>query len=96
MDTSADIATRDGRTLLAEYLAGKTQAEFASRVQCSESHLSLILKGERGMSLALAKRISAASGIAIEDLPHEPTRTVEETPSLSPDSPAPSPVRAAS
>lgn len=67
MDTHA----ADGRAKLAELLQGTTQAEFARQVGCSEPHLSLILKGERGMSLKLAKRISAASGIPIEDLPHE-------------------------
>jgi transcriptional regulator with XRE-family HTH domain len=72
MDTSiAQMAPPDGRARLVKYLDGKKQADFAREVQCSESHLSLILRGERGMSFALAKRISAASGIPIKDLPHE-------------------------
>lgn len=64
---------QDGRALLAEFIRenAKTQAEFARRVRCSESHLSLVLKGDRGMSLRLAKRISAESGIPVEALPHE-------------------------
>lgn len=68
MDT---IVVSNGRTLLAEFLAGKKQAEFARKVECSESHLSLILNGHRGMSFSLAKRISAETGIPIERLPHE-------------------------
>jgi hypothetical protein len=62
----------DGRALLAKCVAETTQVEFAHRVDCSDSHLCLILKGERGMSFALAKRISAATGIPLESLPHEP------------------------
>jgi transcriptional regulator with XRE-family HTH domain len=66
------IASRraDGRITLVKLLAGPgKKREFARKVGCSEPHLSLILKGERGMSLDLAKRISAASGIPIEKLP---------------------------
>lgn len=67
-----DIATRDsGRKQLATFIGEMTQAEFARRIQCSESHLSLILSGERGMSFRLAKRVSQETGIPIEDLPHE-------------------------
>lgn len=73
MDTATDLIAPDGRAQLAEYLAGTTQADFARKVECSESHLSLILKGERGMSFALAKRISAESGVPLEHLPHEAT-----------------------
>ena len=60
--------------MLAEFIRERTtQAKFAREVRCSESHLSLILKGERGISLGLAKRISEATGgaIAVENLPHE-------------------------
>lgn len=42
-----------------------TQAKFARDVHCSESHLSLVLKGERGVSIELAKRISKATGGAV-------------------------------
>lgn len=53
----------DGRQLLAGYISGRTtQAQFARDVRCSESHLSLVLKGERGVSLKLAKRIMEATG----------------------------------
>jgi transcriptional regulator with XRE-family HTH domain len=68
--------TPDGRALLADYIARETtQAAFARDAQCSASHLSLILKGERGVSLGLAKRISAATGgrVSVESLPHEKT-----------------------
>lgn len=68
----------DGRTMLAEFIRARTtQAKFADQVKCSESHLSLVLKGERGMSLGLAKRISAAAGIPIEALPHKAVRAAQ-------------------
>jgi len=48
---------------LADWIeANTTQAKFARAVRCSESHLSLILKGERGVSLPLAQRLSDATG----------------------------------
>lgn len=56
----------DGRQLLGEFIAARTsQAQFARDVGCSDSHLSLILKGERGVSLRLAKRISEATDGAV-------------------------------
>jgi transcriptional regulator with XRE-family HTH domain len=64
----------DGRAMLADFIHKRTtQAKFAREVRCSESHLSLILKGERGISLGLAKRISEATGgeIPVDKLPHE-------------------------
>lgn len=64
----------DGRAMLVEFLRrNPTQAAFARKVQCSESHLSLVLKGVRGVSFGLAKRISEATGgeIPVEVLPHE-------------------------
>lgn len=42
-----------------------TQAKFASDAGCSEPHLSLILKGERGVSMKLAKRLSDLTGGAV-------------------------------
>ena len=67
----------DGRALLADYISKETtQAALARAVGCSASHLSLILKGERGVSLGLAKRISAATGVPVETLPHEKTPEV--------------------
>jgi transcriptional regulator with XRE-family HTH domain len=42
--------------------ANTTQAQFARDAKCSESHLSLILKGKRGVSLPLAQRLSDATG----------------------------------
>lgn len=46
-----------------------TQAKLAADCECSESHLSLVLKGERGVSLKLAQRLSAATGgeVRLED-----------------------------
>lgn len=46
-----------------------TQAKFAAESGCSEPHLSLILKGERGVSMKLAKRLSDATRgeVRIED-----------------------------
>ena len=64
----------DGRALLAEYIQQRTtQREFACAVGCSESHISLILAGRRGISFSLAKRISAATGgyVPVGLLPHE-------------------------
>ena len=64
----------DGRAMLAAFIRKRTtQAKFAREVACSESHLSLILKGVRGVSFGLAKRISEATGgeIPVETLPHK-------------------------
>lgn len=56
----------DGQQSLSQWIdANMTQAEFARAVECSQSHLSLVLKGERGVSLKLAKRISEATGGAV-------------------------------
>jgi transcriptional regulator with XRE-family HTH domain len=46
-----------------------SQAKLAAESDCSEPHLSLILKGERGVSMKLAKRLSDATGgeVRIED-----------------------------
>ena len=55
----------DGRQLLAQHLSPKgAQAQLAREVECSESHLSLFLKGERELSPTLAKKISAETGIS--------------------------------
>lgn len=51
----------DGRQKLASLIARESsQARFAKRVGCSESHLSLILSGESDASPELAHRISDA------------------------------------
>lgn len=56
-----------------------SQSRLASESGCSEPHLSLILKGERGVSMKLAKRLSDATGgeIRIEDflMTAEPAET---------------------
>lgn len=46
-----------------------SQAKLAADSECSEPHLSLILSGERGVSMRLAKRLSDATGgeVRIED-----------------------------
>ncbi len=55
--------------LLASFAAERgAQVKFAREVQCSESHLSLVLNGKRGLSYPLAHRINAKTGIAIADL----------------------------
>jgi DNA-binding transcriptional regulator YdaS (Cro superfamily) len=53
----------DGKQLLADYIKRNkaSQAKFARDVGCSDSHLCLVLKGKRGVSADLAKRISAAT-----------------------------------
>ena len=44
------------------------QTKLARKAVCSDGHLSLVLKGKRGMSPELAKRISDATGIPIQSL----------------------------
>jgi transcriptional regulator with XRE-family HTH domain len=43
------------------------QKEFAKKLGCSESHLSLVLSGERGLSYELATRLRDVAGISIDD-----------------------------
>lgn len=67
-------AQSSGRSSLGDFIRQHTtQAKFAREVRCSESHLSLVLKGKRVMSFRLAKRISEATNgeIPVEALPHE-------------------------
>lgn len=53
----------DGKGLIADYIRkNTTQAQFARAAECSESHLTLFLQGERNLSVRLAKRFSAATG----------------------------------
>lgn len=52
------------------------QREFAREIGCSESHLSLVLKDGRSVSYRLAKKISDATGISVDEImnpliPHE-------------------------
>jgi len=42
-----------------------TQAALAQKLKCSEPHLSLLLRGERGASFGLAKKIEVITGGAI-------------------------------
>ena len=53
----------DGRQLLAGYIGREKgrQAQFARESGCSESYLSLFLKGKRQLSLKMAKRVSEAT-----------------------------------
>lgn len=55
---------------LHEYLEreGLTQRALARKAAMSESQLSAILRGDRGCSLAVALRLSAASGVAVENI----------------------------
>jgi DNA-binding transcriptional regulator YdaS (Cro superfamily) len=63
---SGKVSIMDGRKKLITYIqANTTQAAFACAVGCSEPHLSLVLKGERGVSWPLAKRISKATDGAV-------------------------------
>ena len=58
-----------GRLILAKYIQQHTtQAALADEAACSESHLSLYLKGEREISVGLAKRLSTVTGIPAGDL----------------------------
>jgi transcriptional regulator with XRE-family HTH domain len=58
-----------GMARLARYIReNTTQAQFARDVECSEPHLSLVLKGKRGLSMRLARNISDKSGIPLEEL----------------------------
>lgn len=53
----------DGIDQLAAYLRDYgSQARFAREINCSESHLSLVLARKRGLSVPLAKRVSTATG----------------------------------
>lgn len=58
------------RTTLRAELGAKrgAQVEFAREVGCSESHLSLVLRGKKGLSYPLAERINAKTGIEISEL----------------------------
>ena len=61
--------------LLKQFAAERgAQQNFAREVRCSPSHLSLLLKGERGLSYALAVRIKDKTGIPVEDLMAEASR----------------------
>lgn len=67
------MAKAPGFELLKAFIHKRmTQKAFADDVGISESHLSLVLSGNRFISFGLAKRISKATGgkIPIEMLPH--------------------------
>lgn len=72
----------DAREALADHIARNeaSQAQFARDVGCSESHLSLILAGKRGLSVPLASRISAKAKIPVRDL--VPDKVEEATQTL--------------
>jgi hypothetical protein len=51
-----------GPKALAEFIdKHSSQVKFAREINCSASHLSLLLAGERSLSLTLAKRIAIAT-----------------------------------
>lgn len=56
--------------MVAKFLAGEgiTNAQFARDVVCSEPHLTLFLQGKRQLSVALAKRFNARTGIPVKAL----------------------------
>ena len=60
----------DGIELLADYIrrGAASQAQLARDVECSESHLSLVLARKRGLSAALAKRLSNVTGVPMREL----------------------------
>lgn len=60
----------DGTAALKAFIASgqSSQAQIAREVGCSQSHLSLVLKGKRGLSVPLAKRISDATGVPVRSL----------------------------
>jgi hypothetical protein len=69
IDSTVDSKCGDWRTTLAANLAARgARAKFAREIECSESHLSLVLKGDRGLSWAMAKKVSDRTGIAMDDL----------------------------
>lgn len=59
----------DGRASLARYIDDNTtQVELAGKAKISESHLSLYLSGARDISVRMARRLSAATGIPASEL----------------------------
>jgi antitoxin component HigA of HigAB toxin-antitoxin module len=64
----AKSARMDGLKALSKYVAENGQAQTAREVGCSDSHLHLVLAGERNLSVAMAKKVSRATGIPASDL----------------------------
>jgi transcriptional regulator with XRE-family HTH domain len=64
----------DWRSTLSKRLASErgSQGKFARDVDCSEAHLSLVLKGKRNVSYPLAQRIHDKTGIPVEELMSPP------------------------
>lgn len=73
----------DGKALLADFIAHdpRSQAQIAREAKCSEGHLSLFLAGKRGLSVPLAKRLSAVTGgqVPVRALVPEKIEQAEET-----------------
>jgi DNA-binding transcriptional regulator YdaS (Cro superfamily) len=70
---SKTTAEAHGLKRLGDFIKARgSQRDFAKEVGCSESHLSLVLSGAKGLSLKLAKRISEATDgeVPIGDLAH--------------------------
>lgn len=55
---------------LAEYFekSGDTQEALAARVGTTQATISRLLSGRQGASLSLAKRLSKATGVPIENI----------------------------
>jgi transcriptional regulator with XRE-family HTH domain len=72
----------DGKDRLAAFIRRdpRSQAQFAREAGCSEGHLSLVLKGKRGLSVPLAKRISQATGgeVPVRELVADKIERAEE------------------
>ena len=70
----------DGKAQLAAYFARQkgSQARVARECGCSQGHLSLVIKGERGLSVPLAKRISEATGVPVRALVADKIEKAEE------------------
>ncbi|XUM21020.1 hypothetical protein ACRAVF_27030 [Bradyrhizobium oligotrophicum S58] len=69
-DVDLSDSRTNWRTALQQKLASRrgAQVQFARDIECSESHLSLVLKGKRNPSYALAQKISGKTRIPIDRL----------------------------
>jgi plasmid maintenance system antidote protein VapI len=60
-----------------------TRVDFARRIEISEQHLSMILSGRRGFSVAVGLKISKLTGLSVEQFApvatpvKEPRRTAK-------------------
>lgn len=60
---------------LSEWIKGRmSRAEFARQIGVSQSHLTLVLKRERGVSVGVANKIDALTSGAVTSLQLEARR----------------------